>query len=159
MSLTKVRKPEFVVILPYVKNKILMQLRDEKENINFPGQWGFFGGTIDIDEIPEVAARRELLEEIGYKPRDIHKFFMNKIPEHGNCIAHAYCCPLTINAENIKLKEGTDFGLFSIEEVRTGYLYSTRMKKSFSTIRIPHLMSTINAFLEYLKNIENIKNL
>jgi 8-oxo-dGTP pyrophosphatase MutT (NUDIX family) len=53
------------VLLPYRDGKVLMQLRDEKEGIVCPGQWGFFGGEVELGETPIECARRELREEIG----------------------------------------------------------------------------------------------
>ena len=99
MSLTKVRKNEIVVILPYVRNKVLMQLRDFKESIAFPGNWGFFGGEINDNETSDEAAKRELFEEISYKHKIMHKLCTNKIPQFRNLISHSYCCPLTIPVE------------------------------------------------------------
>jgi len=42
----------------------LIALRSE--DVMEPGTWGIIGGKIDDDEDPEMAARRELQEEIGY---------------------------------------------------------------------------------------------
>jgi len=150
INLQKYKNSESVVILPYVKDKVLMQLRDAKEGIIFPGQWGFFGGSIEDREMPEEAAKRELFEEIGLNPKSIHKFFIDKIPELENHISHAFCCPLSVPVQDIKLLEGTDLGLFSIEEVRSGKLYSSKMKKEFPVMRIQHIMNTINALFKYI---------
>jgi hypothetical protein len=40
----------------------LMQLRDSRPDIWYPGHWGFFGGAIDPGERPEEALARELRE-------------------------------------------------------------------------------------------------
>ena len=49
-------------------NQFLLQLRDPiPTNIVYPGHWGFFGGHIEPGETPDVALRRELIEEIGYQ--------------------------------------------------------------------------------------------
>ena len=45
--------------------KILLQLRDEKPNIYYPGVWGLFTGKVEPNEKPIDALKRELLEEIG----------------------------------------------------------------------------------------------
>lgn len=42
----------------------LMQLRDSKQDIWYPGRWGLFGGAIEPDEDPMGALKRELLEEL-----------------------------------------------------------------------------------------------
>ena len=146
----KYKKIETVVILPYVNGKVLMQLRDDKRSIIFPGQWGFFGGSINNSETPEEAARRELFEEIYLNPKSIHKFYNEKVPEIGNNMSHAYCFLLTVPIQDIKLFEGMDLGLFSIEEVRSGKLYSPKMKKEFPVMKIPHIMNTINALINFI---------
>lgn len=42
----------------------LMQLRDSKQDIWYPGRWGLFGGAIEPDEDPMDALKRELREEL-----------------------------------------------------------------------------------------------
>ena len=145
------KSKKVVVILPYVNNKVLLQLRDVKESISFPGYWGFFGGSIDNGETPETAAKRELFEEIGYKPSFIQKLGFEIIPDLGNMRSHAYCCPLIINVEKIKVMEGLDCGIFSLEEIMAKELYSRRMDKSFPVIEIPYFVYTIRRLWEYLK--------
>ena len=43
----------------------LLQLRDERPGIWYPGYWGLFGGTRESGEGPEAALRRELAEELS----------------------------------------------------------------------------------------------
>ena len=42
----------------------LMQLRDPRPDIWYPGHWGLFGGALDPGEDPETALARELREEL-----------------------------------------------------------------------------------------------
>jgi 8-oxo-dGTP pyrophosphatase MutT (NUDIX family) len=42
----------------------LMQLRDARPDIWYPGHWGLFGGALDPGEDPETALARELREEL-----------------------------------------------------------------------------------------------
>ena len=149
-------KMESVVILPYVKGKVLMQLRDFKSDIFYPGHWGFFGGSVDYGEKPDETANRELFEEIGYKPPVMHRLSTIRIPEWEGLIVHSYCCPLTKPVKSIKLKEGVDMGLFSIEDVAAGELYSSRIKKKFPVIEVEHMVKTIKTLLEHLKNAQNL---
>jgi 8-oxo-dGTP diphosphatase len=55
------------VILVNAVGQILMQLRDDIPTIADPGCWVVPGGVIDPGETPEEGARRELLEETGYR--------------------------------------------------------------------------------------------
>jgi len=144
------KQKEVVVILPYANNKVLMQLRDIKEGIAFPGCWGFFGGSKEEGETPEDASERELFEEIGYRPQIMCKFGYDLIPYLKNLLSHAFCCPLTIPIEEIKLTEGLDVGLFSLEEIMTKELYSHKMGRVFPVIESPYLVDTIKKLDLYL---------
>lgn len=149
-----IRPKEVVVVLPYVYGKVLMQLRDMKEGINFPGCWGFFGGSIDVGETPENASERELFEEIGYKSGPLYKLGFDVVQDLGNLPIHAYCCPLTIPVNDLKLSEGIDLDLFSLEEILTKELYSSKMGRSFPVIETPYLVNTIRKLWRYLKSAD-----
>jgi len=60
-------------------NKILVQKRDIKKNIFFPGHYGLFGGAIEKNENKKKALQRELLEEIGIKFKMSRFFYLTSI--------------------------------------------------------------------------------
>jgi 8-oxo-dGTP pyrophosphatase MutT (NUDIX family) len=60
-------------ILRLDDGRYVMQLRDSKPGIWYPGHWGCFGGAIDAGETAEQAVRRELLEELELVPPDLKK--------------------------------------------------------------------------------------
>ena len=41
---------ESVKAVIHLDGKILLQLRDEKPNIYYPGVWGLFGGNVESNE-------------------------------------------------------------------------------------------------------------
>ena len=57
------------------KKKILLQKRDFKKNIWYPGFWGLFGGAVNKKESETSALKRELKEEINWAPKKIKFFF------------------------------------------------------------------------------------
>ncbi|MBA3066765.1 NUDIX domain-containing protein [bacterium] len=146
--------PEVVVILPYRGNRVLMQLRDFKSDIVFPGQWGFFGGSIENGEKPKEAAWRELFEEISYKPDTLHKLDTAIIPEIDKIILHSFFCPLTTSVEELVLNEGLDFGLFTLEEIMTKKLFSQKMGRFFPVVPVDHIVITIKKLFNHLKENE-----
>ncbi len=50
--------------------RYLMQLRDRRPDIWYPGCWGCFGGATDPGEGPIEALKRELMEEIELEVRE-----------------------------------------------------------------------------------------
>ena len=144
-------KPDVVAMLPYVGNKVLLQLRDEKPNIVFPGKWGFFSGSIEPGELPESAARRELSEELEYTPSQLIKLSTEFMMEEGR-LSHVYYCPLEVPVEKIILHEGMDFGLFSWEEIVSKKLYSPKMRKSYPVIDTPFVFTMIQRVLEKISS-------
>ena len=61
----KLKPSNAVCAIITYKDKILIQQRDYKKNIFFPGHYGLFGGAIEKNETKMDALKRELKEEIG----------------------------------------------------------------------------------------------
>ncbi len=117
-------KVEVAIAIIYQNGQFLMQLRDDLPNILFPGHWGFFGGHLEPGEDPDTGVRRELYEEIRYVPSTITLFESN---EDDHIIRHFYQAELTVPVTDLKLNEGQDIGLCSIEDVQRGYKYSLKL--------------------------------
>jgi len=112
-----------VMAIIHQDGKYLMQLRDDIPTIVYPGVWGFFGGHIEPGELPEVALRRELLEEINYSAPLLSKFCT--IPGE-NYLRHIYHCPLNVSVSTLELNEGWDLKLLTLQEITQGFAYSER---------------------------------
>lgn len=58
--------------------RYVMQLRDEKAEIFYPGHWGCFGGAVEGAESPADTLARELREELEYEmeapPQELTRF-------------------------------------------------------------------------------------
>jgi 8-oxo-dGTP diphosphatase len=114
-----------IAILPR-DGKFLMQLRDNIPTILYPGLWGLFGGHIEAGETPEIAVKREVLEEIGYQITNPQKFGCYS---DNNVIRHVFYAPLTVEIDRLVLSEGWDFGLITPVQIAAGFAYSPIAKE------------------------------
>lgn len=92
--------------------RYLMQLRDDKPGIFYPGHWGFFGGGVDSGEDEETALRRELFEELNFIPDKIRFFTRMNFDLHqfgfGNCYRVFYEMRITLEElDRFTLGEGS----------------------------------------------------
>ena len=118
------------VFLRANNSSYLLQLRDDKPSIEFPGHWGLFGGTIENGESPCEAASRELEEEIEIRivPEEIYEYRQYL---RSNYRVHACICDMEIPLSKLTLQEGVDLGLFSKKEILTGRLFSLKFNVFF----------------------------
>lgn len=142
-----------VVVLPCVGDKVLMQLRDHNPNIAFPGRWGFFGGSIESDEKAKETAERELLEEIGYRPKILYSLAVDKIPELA-IISYSFFCPLRVPIDKLVLNEGLDFGLFTLQEIRSKRLFSVKTNRNFPVIDNPYIEYLVKKLMQKANEIK-----
>lgn len=127
-------RTQVAIAILYHNDHFFLQLRDDNPAIVYPGQWGFFGGHLEEGENPDEAVRRELLEEIGYAPPHLTLF---KSYETEALVRHVYGGPLTVPLADLTLNEGLDMGWVSLENVRQGIGYSTKLRERRS-LSPPH---------------------
>ncbi|MCD8485167.1 MAG: NUDIX hydrolase [Desertifilum sp.] len=104
-------------------DRFLMQLRDDIPGILYPGHWGLFGGHLEPGETPEVALRRELVEEIGYCPPQLALFGQYA---DERVVRYVFQGALEVGLEALVLGEGWDFGLLTVEEIQKGDRFSPK---------------------------------
>ena len=101
--------------------RYLLQLRDDKPGIFFPGPWGLFGGGVEPGERPADALRRELSEELELaveEPRPLTRFEFDLAPMGLPRIYREFFevrLPATA-AKDLRLGEGQATGAFNREE-------------------------------------------
>jgi 8-oxo-dGTP diphosphatase len=113
---------EVAIAILYHPQGFLMQLRDNIPGIIYPGCWGLFGGHLEAGETPEVALVRELKEEIGYDIANYTKF--DRYADD-RVLRHVFAAPLSVDLQQLNLKEGWDFGLLTIADIERGSCYSS----------------------------------
>jgi len=100
-------------------DKVLMQLRDKKKDIAYPGYWGIPGGEIEQGETLEQGAKRELKEETGYISKNPKLFLaeMYFLHERGTVKRHLF---LDVYDEKQKIycKEGQKMEFKSIKDFK-----------------------------------------
>ena len=111
------------IAILYQNDKFLMQLRDDIPNIVYPGHWGLFGGHLEPGETPEIAVKRELLEEISYAPPNLLEF--GCYPDE-KAILHVYYAPLTVELNQLVLLEGWDMDFLTIDNIKQGSYFSKK---------------------------------
>lgn len=136
------------LILPLLGRRVLMQLRDDIPGIYYPGEWGYFGGTVEPGETVLAGAFRELEEEIGYRPAALEPLDSRYILDHQRWITlHSFTCPLTCPMEALVLGEGMDFDLMSREEFERGEKLSPRLGRPYPVQRSRHVREVFHLAL------------
>ena len=111
-------------IIVFDDGRYLLQQRDKKQGIFFPGHWGLFGGGVEMGEQPADALRRELKEELGVvvaELRPMTRFEFDLTQMGLNRIYREFFevrLPAAI-VPSLRLGEGTAFKAFSREQVLT----------------------------------------
>jgi 8-oxo-dGTP pyrophosphatase MutT (NUDIX family) len=142
-----VYKKAVIIFLHNNFDSYLLQLRDFKPSIIYPGHWGAFGGSIEEGESPSSALGRELIEEIGYTP-EAFNYFREILMYEGKLKIHMFYSNLNVSLTELCLMEGVDMGLFTREEILSKNLYSNKLKKKFPMV--PLLSELFDDFFEYI---------
>lgn len=79
------------VFLVRPDGSVLLQHRDDKPGLRRANQWVSPGGHLESGEVPEVCARREFLEETGYRCAALHYVGLRKdLFEDGLLLLHVF---------------------------------------------------------------------
>jgi 8-oxo-dGTP diphosphatase len=111
--------PCVAIIIENRQGEILLLLRDSKPTISYPNHWTLVGGKVEEGEIPETAAHREMLEEVGV---DIDLTFWKRYDrQHPNAIVdqYIYFGEIDVPCESLTLGEGQDVRFFKFNETKT----------------------------------------
>ncbi len=108
------------VILTSADGRILLQQRDDKPDLHYPGWWTIFGGYVEDGETPEAAIRRELMEELRIDLPVTHwrtyDCPVRSIPGEVHTRNYVFTAALDRPVESLTLSEGQGMRLFTPEE-------------------------------------------
>jgi mutator protein MutT len=107
---------EVACIILYDSNKkVLLQHRTKDTKI-LPDYWAFFGGSVKDNETPKEAAIREVYEELNFTAKDPKLIMRQGFELFGKNQIKNVFIELCKDKSSLKLKEGQDWGWFSIDE-------------------------------------------
>ena len=95
--------------------KVLLQHRDDRPDIVWPGAWAIFGGHMEEGEEAEAAARREIAEELGLSLTGPLVLVYHRTA--GDRERFIFAAPLPVPPEELTLQEGQGMALLSREEL------------------------------------------
>lgn len=93
-------------------------MRDNNPKIPYPNTWTLFGGSIKENETPIQVLQRELKEELGIKLVNPKKLLVRtRIQDGQEREDNIFLVGLNQNVAELKLREGQEMKLFSIEDL------------------------------------------
>ena len=110
-----------VGLIIFFRNKYLVQKRDIKKNIYFPGIFGLFGGKCLKNETSKNAIKREIKEELNIYPLSVHQFlkikFNTKVLSNRTRTYFFYKLEEKLK-KKIFLKEGKSYHFYDIKKIK-----------------------------------------
>ncbi len=105
-------KRQNTAILFYNQNgEVLLQLRDNNPEINWPNYWGCLGGAVEEGEDVETGLKREIQEEIEH---DLVEYeYLGMRQPDADREYHMFIGPLNKEVDKICLNEGQEIKFFT----------------------------------------------
>ncbi|MBF0239025.1 MAG: NUDIX domain-containing protein [SAR324 cluster bacterium] len=105
------------VILVNQCSRVLLNLRDLVPDILYPGYWSILGGHTEVGESLEMAAIREIKEEIGYSIPKM-RVYAKTIDRAGQGdLVTLFIAEIDKRSEELELNEGRKLAYFSCQEI------------------------------------------
>ena len=103
----------------FIKKKYLLQLRENKKNIYYPGFWGVFGGLLEKNEGFEKGLEREVKEETNLNVKASRMILSNnfKFLDYKIRYRMYFECQV-LNNNKITLNEGKSYKFHSFKEIK-----------------------------------------
>ncbi len=119
--------------------EVLLQQRDDRPDLRYPGMWTLFGGSAEGEETPHEAIQRELLEELGLEGVDLIYWSCYTCPARSvegqvKTTNHVYFMRIDPEETALTLYEGQAMRWFSREDAEAlelAYLQAPVLKQFF----------------------------
>jgi len=102
------------------RERIALQLRDAKPNVNDADCWGVFGGGMRPGEAPGETIVREVQEELGVTLPPTGLRWVKQVVSPLLIRSHVHTYRLHDELENARLREGQKFALVGRDEIQVG---------------------------------------
>jgi 8-oxo-dGTP diphosphatase len=118
--MSEVQKTVVSVIPVNPKGEVLLQQRDDRADLLYPGMWTFFGGAVEEAETPNDAINREIKEELGVELPLV--YWMNyvcparSVPNETTTTNYVYFTAINPDDVSLTLGEGQAMGWFDREK-------------------------------------------
>ena len=106
-------RPQCGLIIENAENEILLQLRDDKPDLEYPNCWGTFGGQIEEGETPQEALVREIKEELDFDVESPELYRVYSFDGYDIYMFSTVNKKITLN--DFDVREGQRAGFFSRE--------------------------------------------
>jgi len=141
-----------VSVIPInAEGKILLQLRDDRPDINYPNCWTIFGGAVESNETPDQAIQRKLLENIEFElPLRLWKVQTIPIKLNGQSMiveSYTYVGFIDRDTPEIKLNKGQTldyFGPEDLDDLKIGFNFAKLFREFFAALADGKLFVEIN---------------
>jgi len=108
--------------------KILLQKRDNNQEIDYPGCWNLFGGLVKDNESLDESIQRELIEELTILPGKIGEKVFKWMDQEGKILNICFSICFSVKESDLHLKEGETMRWFKLSSIlnlnMTGFLKS-----------------------------------
>ncbi|MBL8146301.1 MAG: NUDIX domain-containing protein [Anaerolineae bacterium] len=123
--------------------RVLLQQRDDRQDLRFPGYWTLFGGLVEEGESPDEAIERELMEELGLDGQPLTPFEQYICPARSTpgvvvTTNHVYSGRLAQPIESLVLCEGQVMALMSCEQagqVELAFMQTPVLERWFAWVQ------------------------
>lgn len=123
------------------EGKILLQLRDNRPDLNYPNCWTTLGGGVEDGESFDEAIRRELLEEIEIDLPvglwKIQNYEAELMKGKYSVELHTYIGRIDLPLSEIKLNEGQRLGYFGLDDLsnlQIGFNFEPMFREFFAEL-------------------------
>jgi len=123
--------------------RVLLQQRDDRPDLRYPGCWTLFGGQVEAGETPDEAIARELIEELELDAQPLTPFEQYVCPARSTpgvvvTTNHVYSGALSRSFELLTLHEGQAMALVNraqAAELNLAFMQNPVLERWFASVQ------------------------